>query len=128
MILHKNSAPLDQVPQKVGPILPMSRGLLLLALVLGLCSADPRLRYDCGEPTPIVSITVIQSSHSNALCPPGFDKHSQDMNRGAGGDYIFLCSTRGDRGYGSPLTSLTVSSGFVSFFSTQDPQEREGKE
>jgi hypothetical protein len=81
---------------------------LLLAQVGA--AMEHRLRYSCGsgQPAPIMGMTVVEGSHSNTACPDGFTKNAQDLNQGAGGDYEYLCTSKGDAGYGSPITDIMV--------------------
>lgn len=41
----------------------------------------------------ITDVTVVAGSYSSTACPAGFSKLNVDLNRNAGGDYVYLCYT-----------------------------------
>lgn len=46
------------------------------------------------HPEPITDIKTIKGGKSSIKCPSGYKKHSRyDLNKGAGGDYIYMCTT-----------------------------------
>ena len=40
---------------------------------------------------PILEVGVVSGNQSNIRCPSGWVTHGQDLNEGAGGDYIYFC-------------------------------------
>ena len=58
----------------------------------------------------ISEIRIIYGSSSSIAAPAGFTKVNTDLNRYAGGNYIYLCYKRG---VGTPITGIcvTVNSG-----------------
>jgi hypothetical protein len=41
--------------------------------------------------TPINEVGVIAGGNSGIACPSGWTRVGQDLNQGAGGDYIYFC-------------------------------------
>lgn len=82
--------------------LTLSRRALLplLVLVLGLGAAGSALAQDS-----ISEITVVYGG-SGVQAPPGYIRYGVDLNRNAGGDYMFLCTKKG---VGAPVTGITVT-------------------
>lgn len=60
---------------------------------------------DPGQGAPITGITVVEGS---TLPPLGYTKSGKDLNRGAGGAYLYVCYTRQP---GAPITDLCVTLG-----------------
>lgn len=95
----------------------------LTALVaLALCHpsfAGRRATYECAAPVPsvepITSLTVVAGSKADTPCPRGYTKLPQDLNHGAGGDYVYVCITRGAAPgrFGLPLTGLTATNSYL---------------
>ncbi len=54
----------------------------------------------------ISEVTVIYGGSSGIQPPPGYTKVDVDLNRGAGGDFIYVCYKRG---IGAPVTDLAVT-------------------
>ena len=63
----------------------------------------------------ITSLYVISSSSQGQQCPPRYTRVNQDLNQGAGGDYIYLCYST-DPYFGQPVTDI-----FVMTSSSSDP-------
>jgi hypothetical protein len=61
----------------------------------------------CGQ-TAISEVTVIYGGSSGIQPPAGWVKVPWDLNRNAGGDYIYVCYKRG---IGAPITGLYVTIG-----------------
>ena len=57
----------------------------------------------------------------NTAPPFGYSKISIDLNKGSGGDYIYLCYKKGVR---NPITGLTVSADGSSSFALQSGYTR----
>jgi hypothetical protein len=53
----------------------------------------------------ITELHVIYGGSSGIQCPAGFTKYPVDLNKGAGGDFIYLCYKRG---VGAPVTGMAV--------------------
>lgn len=62
--------------------------------------------------TEYVDVLVIYGE--GAAAPPGYVKISQDLNQGAGGQYVYLCYKKSS--CGRPITGLNVFSGDNSDF------------
>lgn len=61
---------------------------------------------------PIVDIKVIVGSNADIAAPEGYQKLACDLNRGAGGKYIYLCyKKQANAAPGDCITSLAVVSG-----------------
>jgi hypothetical protein len=56
----------------------------------------------------ITNLQVISEGSDDNRCPSSMMWNSQDLNQGAGGDYIYLCYSKG--GTTQPLTDLQVTS------------------
>eukprot|EP00002_Diphylleia_rotans_P007457 TRINITY_DN169_c0_g3_i1.p1 TRINITY_DN169_c0_g3~~TRINITY_DN169_c0_g3_i1.p1 ORF type:complete len:536 (-),score=113.14 TRINITY_DN169_c0_g3_i1:37-1644(-) len=96
--------------------------VLVLVVAIGSAACVPidiaphidstlRLRHSCTNDNalqPFVSVTVVMGTSSNVECPAGYIKNPQDLNQGAGGQYIYLCTSTGEAGFGQPLTDLTA--------------------
>jgi hypothetical protein len=54
----------------------------------------------------ITELRVIRGGSSGIPAPAGFTRIGVDLNQGAGGDYIYLCTRRG---VGAPITGLAVT-------------------
>lgn len=54
----------------------------------------------------ITEVTVIYGGNSGIQPPAGFVKVNKDLNKGAGGDYMYLCYKMGS---GAPVTGLVVT-------------------
>lgn len=54
----------------------------------------------------VSEITVINGGSYSIACPGDFEKIDVDLNRNAGGDYIFVCYKKG---LGAPVTGLWVT-------------------
>ena len=54
----------------------------------------------------ITEVTVIYGGSSGIHPPEGFVKVNKDLNKGAGGDYMYLCYKMGN---GAPVTGLVVT-------------------
>lgn len=63
----------------------------------------------------ITGLYVIYGSSSNIQCDKGYPgvytRVDVDLNKGAGGDYIYLCFTRNPDWPGTPVTDIYVWSG-----------------
>ena len=58
-------------------------------------------------------ITNLFVLYGDSNPPPGYTKINVDLNKGAGGHYVYLCY---EKGVGKPITGLTVSNGSSSSF------------
>lgn len=54
----------------------------------------------------ITDIKIIHGGSKNISCPAGYTKINKDLNKGVGGDFIYLCYESGGRGL--PITNLFV--------------------
>jgi hypothetical protein len=54
----------------------------------------------------ISEVTVIYGGSAGIQCPAGYTKVNVDLNRNAGGDYIYVCYKKG---LGAPVTRLAVT-------------------
>jgi hypothetical protein len=76
----------------------------LVVLCVGVLLA-PALAY----PQDMVSEIVVINGGSAGIPPPlGYTKINVDLNRGAGGDFIYVCYKKG---VGAPITGLWVTLG-----------------
>ena len=71
--------------------------LALSLVLLTLCNAD------------ITAVDIILGQHTS--CRSGYNKIFVDLNKGAGGDYIYLCYSTSTAVSSSPITGLTVVAG-----------------
>lgn len=78
----------------------MTKLPLLVALAL-LAMAGTALAQEV-----ITEVTVIYGSSSGIKPPEGFVKVNKDLNKGAGGDFMYLCYKKGN---GAPITGLVVT-------------------
>ena len=82
-------------------------------------ASNHRTTYSCTNGDynlePITSMLVIAQSTAatNTTCPSPYELINQDLNEGAGGQFVYTCITRGDPAsrFGVPLTDLTVVTG-----------------
>ena len=74
--------------------------LVLAALLLFLVTV-PATAQEC-----ISEVTVVYGGSSGIPAPYGYTKIDVDLNRGAGGDYIYVCYKKG---MGAPITGLAVT-------------------
>lgn len=58
----------------------------------------------------ITDIKIISGNSSDIRPPEGYRRVHQDLNQGAGGEYIYLCYTEG-AGLGAKITDITVIAG-----------------
>jgi Calcineurin-like phosphoesterase len=63
---------------------------------------DSSTRYG----VPLSDLVVTASGKSANICPGGYSRLSQDLNAGAGGDYVFFCTSRFAEG-SAAVTDLT---------------------
>jgi hypothetical protein len=65
-----------------------------------------------GNVRPVTDLTVITGDSASIGAPSGFEKIPVDLNRGAGGKYIYLCKRQGQSGVpDGGLRDLTVVGG-----------------
>lgn len=77
--------------------------LFALATIAIACSVQP-VHADHNPDQPITDLKIVAGG-KDVKPPKGYDRLRWDLNRGAGGPYIYLCVKRGD---GKPLTGLKV--------------------
>ena len=65
---------------------------VVLAAVAVALSAAGVARAEGVPYRAITDLTVITGSSSGIQCPSGYTKNTQDLNEGAGGDFVYLCS------------------------------------
>jgi hypothetical protein len=72
--------------------------LLLTGLVVGTAlaltslAADAAVAGSAEEDRYLADIQVIRGTSSGISCPDGWTKKPTDLNKGAGGDFIYLCT------------------------------------
>ena len=76
----------------------------LLVMAICLVLASPVLAQN----ETISEVKIIQGGSSGIQPPAGFTKIPVDLNKGALGDYIYVCYRKG---VGAPITSLCVTRG-----------------
>ncbi len=81
---------------------PLPIIILLLVLVVG-CFGHPQVAF---AQDSITELAVVVGFIPNVPPPPGFTKINVDLNRNAGGNYVYLCYKRG---VGAPITGLFVT-------------------
>lgn len=55
---------------------------------------NPINSSSCAGSRTIWDVTVISGGNSGISCPAGYEKNGQDLNEGAGGNFIYLCIDR----------------------------------
>ena len=91
------------LPRRRAPDRLQTSALVLACILLPLLIPAPALAQDS-----ISEITVVSHPDRALPAPPGYTRIDVDLNRDAGGNYIYACYKKG---VGAPITGLVVTVG-----------------